>query len=286
MTELRYRSQGKDVFLLTELLEGKGYDVLVSQEFGEDVDRAVREYQLKSDLVVDGKAGPITWASLLEGVDLKPIYEKSLSEKDLKRWALRHELDLPIAKALNASLGLGRGYLVSGKPCIFFHGDVFWKELEFRGMNPSLILEDRFKDVLYKRRTQKFYRGGEAEYDRLERALSMSESRIVKTSAYCAATWGSYQILGSHFNQLGFDSMPEFVDAIKLHEKEQLKILGKLLEFKKNRDKTLLEWLRERNWRKFSRAYYPRDSRAARRLSRELKKSHAYYLKNTEKEEG
>lgn len=283
MTELLYRSQGKDVFLLTELLEGKGYDVLVSEEFGEDVDRAVREFQLKNDLVVDGKVGSLTWASLLEGVDLKPLYTKALSEKDLKRWALRHDVDHPVAKALNESLSLGRGYLLSGKPCITFHGHVFWKELEFRGMNPSLILEDRFKDILHKRKTHKHYRGGEAEYDRLERALSMSESRIVKTSAYSAASWGAYQIPGTHFNSLGFDSISEFLDAVKLHEKEQLKLLGKLLEIQKYRDKTLIEWLREKNWRKFSKGYFGRDYRAARRFSRVLRKSHAYYLKHTEK---
>jgi peptidoglycan hydrolase-like protein with peptidoglycan-binding domain len=45
-------------------LKAAGYDIGVDGVFGQVTDRAVRDYQGKNGLAVDGIVGPNTWAKL------------------------------------------------------------------------------------------------------------------------------------------------------------------------------------------------------------------------------
>lgn len=64
--QLRNGSQGDDVKYLQETLKGLGYAIGVDGIFGQETDKAVREYQKKNGLSVDGIVGPQTWAKLSE----------------------------------------------------------------------------------------------------------------------------------------------------------------------------------------------------------------------------
>ena len=57
MKTLRYRSRGQEVYFLEELLQKLGYEVYVSTYFGLDTNNAVKDFQQKNNLVVDGTAG-------------------------------------------------------------------------------------------------------------------------------------------------------------------------------------------------------------------------------------
>ena len=68
MKTLRKRSYGKQVKTLQALLIGYGYDCGRSGadgDFGGATDSALRKYQSRNGLTVDGVAGPKTWAKLL-----------------------------------------------------------------------------------------------------------------------------------------------------------------------------------------------------------------------------
>jgi len=278
MKELQLKSRGKEVFFLSEILALHGYSVVVSFFFGEDMDQAVREVQKENKLLVDGRVGPKTWSCLLSGVDLESIYRRSIGEQDLDVMAQRYGLDGVVVRAVNESCSLGRGFLVSGKPIVQFHGEVFWNELQLRGINPNMMLTRDNAHILHKRRNQKFHRGGEAEYERLELALSLSESRIVKTAAHCAVSWGAYQTPGKYYTQMGYDSMQDFLERFKGHERGQLEVFGKLLETKQYKGRSLIGWLQEKDWRKFALGY-SEDLRSAPGLYRQLKRSYRHYLR-------
>ncbi len=106
---LSYGSSGSEVKKLQESLNSKGYKLAVDGQFGSATQAAVKDYQKKSNLSVDGIVGEKTWSSLsAKNVDSnsgkglassqtkftysqkKPVYEKSdevtSAENRLTQW--------------------------------------------------------------------------------------------------------------------------------------------------------------------------------------------------------
>jgi hypothetical protein len=253
MNTIKYRSRGQEVHFLAELLAKLGYKVLVSDYFGTDIDAAVKDFQLKNNLVVDGVVGLKTWMTLIEK-DKQSVNANSklLSEKDLIDFADRYNLELAAVKAVNQIESSGKGFLAFGKPRILFEGHVFWNELKKRNLQPNSFLNSLTQDVLYEKWTKKYYRGGEGEYERMERAAGISASPLAKEAAYCSASWGAFQIMGYNFKNLGYNSIDNWVSAMNEHEREHLAAFGKFIAMKSISGKKLVDWLKEKNWAKFA----------------------------------
>lgn len=64
-TRLEYGSKGDDVKKLQETLNSKGYSLDVDGSYGPKTQAAVKDYQSKNNLSVDGVTGNQTWTSLL-----------------------------------------------------------------------------------------------------------------------------------------------------------------------------------------------------------------------------
>src|SRR5690606_30529647 len=56
-TALEHGSKGQAVIALQKALNTAGANLLVDGDFGDETEKAVRAYQLKKGLVVDGRAG-------------------------------------------------------------------------------------------------------------------------------------------------------------------------------------------------------------------------------------
>lgn len=69
---LRKGSKGTSVKTLQKLLNKFRYGLAVDGDFGPKTDKAVRAFQLRQKLVVDGVVGPITW-NALETVSIAPV---------------------------------------------------------------------------------------------------------------------------------------------------------------------------------------------------------------------
>lgn len=61
---IKYGSQGQDVALAQQLLNGFGYSLAIDGIFGSETDAAMRDFQARAGLTVDGVAGDNTWAAL------------------------------------------------------------------------------------------------------------------------------------------------------------------------------------------------------------------------------
>lgn len=256
MRILRYKSQGQAVHLLEEVLVKLGYKIVVSNYFGLDTLRAVKDFQLKNNLIVDGLVGPKTWSKIIEKEQQLALFnDKFLSEQDLIDFANNNHLELATVKAVNEVESRGKGFLIDGRPVILFEGHVFWRELDKRGLDPNTLLTDRYKDILYKKWTKKFYKGGSGEYTRLEKAAGMSDDPRVHDAAYAAASWGAFQIMGFHYKKLGYATVDHFVSEMYEHESEHLKAFGKFITINKFNGKPLIDWLKEKNWAKFANGY-------------------------------
>lgn len=239
------------VSFLQELLSKLGYNLPATGYFGEMTDSAVRSFQKKNNLVVDGEAGVKTWTLLMgQAHPADTLGDKFLSEHDLQDFAHRYGVELPAIKAVNEVESSGKGFLVDGRPKILFEGHIFWKELTARGIDPKTISNASNSEVLYKNWTRVHYLSGAKEYDRLEKAATIIPDPRVREAALASASWGSYQIMGFHAVKLGYSSVGEFVEEMKKHERNQLEAFGKYIS-----TFGCLVHLKNKNWVKFAKCY-------------------------------
>ncbi|MEZ4778652.1 MAG: N-acetylmuramidase family protein [Flavobacteriaceae bacterium] len=251
MKTLKYRSTGNEVYTLEELLLELGYEVYVSNYFGKDTDIAVKDFQSKNNLVVDGIVGPKTWSKLYEKQQQLTLFnDKFLSEADLQDFAIKFNLELAAVKAVNEVESSGKGFLLDGRPRILFEGHIFWKQLKNKELDPNQFVSERTKNVLYSKWTKSFYEGGKQEYDRLEKAAGLSDDDRAHDAAYEAASYGSFQIMGFHWQSLGYPSVDSFVAHMYTHEKAHLDAFGKFCQVN-----NLLKLLQNKQWEAFAKGY-------------------------------
>ena len=251
MTTIQYNNKSQEVRTLCEMLNNVGYNLIVSDSFTIQVDAAVKDFQLKNNLVVDGKVGIKTWSKLFEqNNQLVDYNDKFLSEQDLMEFANEFQLELATVKAINEVESSGKGFLISGKPKILFEGHIFWRELEKKGINPNQYLNASNQDALYKSWTKQYYLGGDAEYNRLQKAMEINTSKMFEDAANAAASWGCFQIMGFNATSLGYTSIDEFVQKMQISEREHLNAFGRFLNVNK-----LINYLKNKDWATFGSKY-------------------------------
>src|SRR5215210_1762377 len=69
------------------------------------------------------------------------------------------------------------------------------------------------------------YKGGKREYDRLSQAMALNEDAAMQS-----ASWGAFQIMGAHFDKLGFASVGAFCDAMCESEDKQLDVFVRFVK--------------------------------------------------------
>lgn len=251
MKTLKSGVKSSEVYYLNELLVKLTYNVVVSDYFGVETDKDVRDFQLKNNLVVDGIVGLKTWSALIgKSKDKFSSNTKLLSEQNLIDFSKDHNIELAIVKAVNLVESNGKGFLLDGRPKILFEGHVFWRELEKRNINCETYVNANTENILFKKFTRKYYVGGAGEYDRLEKAIGLNPDKKFKDAANCAASWGLFQIMGFNAVSIGYQNIDEFVQKMNLNEGEHLKAFGLFLE--KN---NLITTLRNKKWAEFALKY-------------------------------
>ena len=216
--------------------------VIARDTYDAELVHEVRKYQNSHRLKEDGIVGFKTWKSLLLG-------NQTRTKADTDAIQVAAKLLDCEAEALDAVIQVetgGRGgFLSNGKPPILFEGHIFWKELQSRGIDPNRFASS-YPDVLYPKWTTKHYKGGLAEWVRLERAR-----HIDTDAANASASWGIFQIMGNNYKQCGCSSIGEFVGMNLTNEFNQM-MLGVM--FIKN-SPNILKALQERDWSNFARYY-------------------------------
>ncbi|WP_370895786.1 N-acetylmuramidase domain-containing protein [Chryseobacterium gossypii] len=275
MKLLRYYAKAPEVLTLCEILYKLGYDIKISDSFSLEVDAAVKDFQKKNALVVDGIVGMKTWAVLLEkNTASTPSTDKFLKESDLVGFASRYGLELAAVKAVNEVESSGKGFLINNKPKILFEGHIFWRELKKREIDPNQYYNASSKDILYPKWTKIYYQGGVKEYDRLNEAISLGSDTRFKDAALSSASWGCFQIMGFNARDLGYSDVNDFVSKMEINEGEHLKAFGKFLD-----RNGLLIHLRNKNWAAFAKGYNGEGYRQ-NKYDEKLAKAYAKYSKN------
>lgn len=126
-----------------------------------------------------------------------------LQDADFERAADALQTDVPSVKALAHVESNGDGFLPDGRSKILFEAQHFHKltQGKFDADHPNI------SSPVWNRH---LYKGGAAEWDRLEEAIELDREAALKSASY-----GAFQILGENFKACGFASVEAFVEAMK-----------------------------------------------------------------------
>lgn len=235
---LQRGDKSEEVNGLQQALRDAGYDIVVDGIFGPGTERAVRDFQKRQGLVVDGRVGEKT-LSLIADNALPGL----LTQADIE-WAAG-ELRVPVAAVMAVSEveSRGMGFFKSGLPAILFERHWMYRRLKFYNIDPDPLVKLAPEVVNTKTGG---YIGGEREHRRLAQAKEFHVP-----SALESASWGAYQIMGFHWKDLGYRSAEHFVECMMKNEGEHLKAFVRFIQ----NDSVLLTALRELNWATFARRY-------------------------------
>lgn len=235
---LKYGHLGQAVTDLQAKLRAAGFDVPSTAVYDDPTREAVFLLQRRSGLVADGISGPKTMA-VLGGMDTSRL----LRESDLASAAARLAVPLAIIQAVNAVESRGQGFLVDGRPVILYERHIMARRLREHGIDPTPYIA-RSPAIVNTQRGG--YAGGAAEYTRLSAA-----SEIYLPAALEAASWGAFQIMGYHWQALGYASIHDFVHAHRRSEGDHLEGFVRFIEI----NPTLHKALKTRKWAQFAQGY-------------------------------
>jgi hypothetical protein len=156
--------------------------------------------------------------------------------------ALDPAADMPVLWAVLTVESRGFGFLPDRRPKILFERHIFHRETggRFAAEAPDLSASGGGG-----------YIGGEAEYDRLGRALALCRAAgVTENAALRSASWGLGQVMGFNAIAAGFAEARDMVT--RMAESEDAQLLG-MAGF--IRSQKLDAKLRARDWAGFARGY-------------------------------
>lgn len=207
--------------------------------FGDDTEAAVATIQRRAGLVVDGRAGPKTMEAL-RGEDIS----RRLKEADLQAAADRLGVLLASVKAVNAVESRGSGFLDDGRPAILLERHVAYRRAKEADL-PVDMLTMRYANLVNPKRGG--YAGGAAEWSRFDNLRSVTSHQI----AVEACSWGLFQVMGYHWQALGYASAEDFHRCMKTSEADQLDAFVRFVLL----DPALHKALKAKKWAEFARLY-------------------------------
>lgn len=248
MTTLRHGDQNQAVRRLQQQLNQAGAGLFLDGDFGDATEAAVRAYQLKVGLVADGVAGEKTLAALA-GADCS----KLLNNATLVAAAKRLSVELASVYAVNEVESLGSGFLSNGKPKVLFERHVMHRQLStprHKGDDAAALkahaneLAKSYPTLVNPKPGG--YAGGTAEHQRLAQARLIDAN-----SADESASWGAFQIMGYHWQRLGYASLADFTTRMAASEAEQFEAFVRYIEA----EPALHKALKAKKWAEFAKRY-------------------------------
>jgi len=162
-----------------------------------------------------------------------------LSERDYTDAAKALGCPVAAVKAVTSVESRGSGFLPSGEPVILFERHIMNRRLRAKG----IIVRDQ-PDIVNP--TPGGYKGGQAEHVRLAKAVL-----IDRESALESCSWGMFQIMGFHWNALGYKTLQEFINTVYRSESSQMGMFVKFILINPSIHNALISM----DWAAFARGY-------------------------------
>ncbi|AIX13070.1 putative peptidoglycan binding protein [Erwinia phage phiEa2809] len=243
MAILKIGSRGAEVKAVQVALNSLGYNIGIDGIYGTGTEKAVRLFQTGAGLAVDGMVGPKTLYALQNAGE---PHEQHLTEMDLIRAAQSLQCELAAIKAVNTVESKGTGFSKTGLIKILFERHKMYKFLAQKyGSQKADELAAKYPDIVNK--NSGGYIGGDAEHQRLKRAIALDEE-----CAYLSASYGLFQMMGFNYKIAGYSSAKSmFDDFVASGEGAHLRAFVAFIKA----DQTLLRAIRSKDWPTFAYAY-------------------------------
>ncbi|QCX49873.1 N-acetylmuramidase domain-containing protein [Ralstonia pseudosolanacearum] len=245
MTILRPGDIGAEVRELQRLLAGRGFSAPDTSEYDTSTTAVVRAAQARFGLVVDGIAGPKTVQALRAGTR----QAGHLTAEDMRRAADALGVQEAAVLAVCEVESNGNGFLPDGRPVIRFERHVMYRQLKAAKKDADACAT-RYPNIV--NADTGGYVGKAGEYTRLAQA-----SAIDRDSAFASASWGLFQIMGYHWERMGYPSVEAFVEAMRDGEGAQLDAFVRFV----SSDPALHKAFAGGKWPTFASMYNGRDYR-------------------------
>lgn len=171
---------------------------------------------------------------------------KTLAVEQIDLLAKKLGLETALLLAINEVECPYGGFNADGTPRILFEPHVFYKRLTDKNLIDirNQVTRDR-PDLCYKQWGEFKYGLVSAQHDRLKIAATYH-----RESALEACSWGVGQIMGYHWQNLGYASLQHFINAMYKDEASQFEAMCRYLQ--KN---NLIRHLKTHNWESFAYGY-------------------------------
>ena len=235
---LKRGDNGDEVESLQHELNRVGANLVPDGDYGPATERAVRAFQKRIGMVADGVFGDKT-AAALEGHP----FPETLQQKDLEWAAQELRCEVAAVMAVSEVESRGRGFFGNGTPVILFERHWMRRRLTHYGIDYTSYMQ-KYPNIVNTKTGG--YKGGEVEHKRLALAQSIHDA-----SALESASWGAYQIMGFHWESLGYDSAQHYVAEMMKGERQHLEAF---VRFNLN-DSVLLKAIREKDFLTYALRY-------------------------------
>lgn len=238
-------SRGEHVRALQQALNESGVteQLLVDGAFGPRTESAVRVMQAHLELPVTGEVDHGLGAALR----VWDIIPPRLTGADLHEAAHRLKVDYPAIAAIVAVESRGRGFLNSGLPVILFERHIMRRRLIVHRIDPNGA---KSPDLMYPQDIVNTkpggYLGGEREWGKFDRA-----AEIHRASAIESCSWGLFQVMGFHWERLGYLSAEQWLERMSRSEQDHLEAFRRFVES----DPVLLQALQDHRWAAVAQRY-------------------------------
>jgi hypothetical protein len=140
-----------------------------------------------------------------------------LTEADFAKAAL--SLGVPVAsvKAFAEVESRGDGFLPDGHPVVLFERHVMYKRTKAKyGFTRADALVKRYPDIINPKS------GGYGKESEQPGRMARAASLIDRECALESASWGLFQVMGYHWEAMGYPSLQAFINAMYYSEGDHL----------------------------------------------------------------
>lgn len=231
---------GSEVMVLQRRLTAAGYQLDDDGVFGRATRDAVIAYQRDHLITMTGTAGIRTLASLAG-----KARGNQLTITDLKKAAESLGVSLATICAFADVESSGEGFDNLQRPRVLFERHVFYQQLvKHAGQAQADQVATQFPRLCNQKRGG--YAGGELEWARLQQAITIHRQAAIES-----ASWGMFQIMGYHWQTLGYKNADDWANSMGTSEVNHLDALTKFIRL----DDKLLSAIQAGKWSEVARRY-------------------------------
>lgn len=169
-----------------------------------------------------------------------------LTEADFKNAALWLDVPVAVVKAFEEVESKGDGFLPDGHPVILFERHVMYRRTKAKyGFTRADALVKQFPDLINPKA------GGYGKTSEQPGRLDRAAKLIDRECALESASWGLFQIMGYHWETLGYPTLQAFINGMYHSEGDQLEAFVRFIRANPNIHRAL----KAKDWPKVAAGY-------------------------------